>query len=85
MGTVQKRNKLVGDIQRLRELDTALRAEGVNVPTVAQEWETTTRAVHRYLDVLRELVGPTEATRGEDLHFRQRYTGKPVKLFAKGA
>jgi len=78
-----KRNKLVDDITRLRQMDGLLRGDGANVPTLADEWQTTTRAVHRYLDVLRELVGPTEAERGGDLHFLQRYTGKPGKLFAK--
>lgn len=83
MGTVQRRNKLVDDIQRLREMDSALRADGVNVPAFAEQWQTTTRTIHRYLDALRELVGATEAARADDLHFRHRYTGKTPKLFAK--
>lgn len=78
-----KRMKLTDDIQRLRDLDLQLRADGVNVPDLAQEWNVTTRTIHRYLDALRDLVGPTEATRSDDLHFRQRYAGKPPKLFAK--
>jgi predicted ArsR family transcriptional regulator len=83
MGSVQKRTKLVDDVHRLRELDGALRGDGVNVPDVAERWQTTTRAVHRYLDVLRELVSPTEAARADDGHFRQKYAGRPARLFAK--
>lgn len=78
-----KRSKLTEDIQRLKFLDSQLRASGVNVPAVASEWETSQRTVHRYLDALRELVGPTEAARADDLHFRQRYSGKPARLFAR--
>jgi len=78
-----KRSSLVEDIKRLRDLDAALRGEGVNVPALAEEWGTTTRTVHRQLDALRELCGPTEATRGDDGRFLQRYTGKPKQFFAK--
>lgn len=78
------RDKLVDDVTRLRDLDAALRSEGVNVPTQAEEWQTTTRTVHRYLESLRQLVGPTEVIRLEDQTFRQRYAGKAPKLFAKG-
>ena len=87
MGAVQRRNKLVDDIQRLREMDSALRGDGVNVPEFAERWQTAKRTIHRYLDALRELVGATEAERADDLHFRHRYAGKAVKLFAssKGA
>ena len=79
MANGAKRNKLVQDIQRLRELDAGLRGDGINVVQIAETWETATRSVHRYLDVLRELVGPTEAHRGEDGHFRQRYSGMPER------
>ena len=78
-----KRIKLANDIERLQQLDTLLRGSGANVPALAEEWDTTTRAVHRYLDVLRDIVGPTEAVRADDQHFRQTYAGKPKRLFAK--
>jgi hypothetical protein len=77
------RNKLVEDIRRLQQMDDLLRGDGANVPTLAEEWQTTGRAVHRYLDVLRELVGPTSAERYDDQHFRQTYLGKPQRLFSK--
>jgi len=35
------------------------------------------------IDDDRELVGPTEATRGDDLHFRKRYAAKAPRLFSK--
>ncbi|MBS0206620.1 MAG: hypothetical protein JSS49_27400 [Planctomycetes bacterium] len=83
MGIVRKRTKLTEDVQRIRDLDSMLRGDGVNVPAQAAEWGIATRTIHRYLDALRDLVGPTEATRGDDLHFRQRYLGKAPQLFAK--
>lgn len=77
-----KKAALIKDVQRLRQLDEILRGQGVNVVTLATAWRVTTRTVYRYMDVLRELVGPTESTR-YNVHFLHRYQGTPARFFVK--
>jgi len=74
---------LIRDIQRLQNLDAALRSGGINIPDLAEEWNCDIRTVQRYLAALRELSGPTEAIQQSDGRYLQKYKGHAPAFFAK--
>ena len=80
---------IVRDIRRIAEIDLQLRTDGLNIPRMAVSWGVSARTVQRYLAIIRELIGETEAIEipasGDNpRHFLQRYIGHAAQFFSHG-